>query len=180
MADVKSRARSILKALPLSPKRRELYERGIAAMDEATLERTTSRLESALSKAPATLAAARKLLESQQAQQRKRVLIMVEDEAYRRDLVDQLSNRLHDKVEIETFEAPQNVIGMIDRMVSIRGVVICDFKMGTIAVWISFDASSRSVHCRYPSSFVRTLLRKRARWPTSERPSIRRRERRPS
>lgn len=56
-------------------------------MDEATLERTTSRLESALSRAPATLAAARKLLESQQAQQRKRILILVEDREYRDVLV---------------------------------------------------------------------------------------------
>ena len=84
---MKSRARSILKALPLSPRRRELYARGVAAMDEATLERTTSRLESALSRAPATLAAARKLLESQQAQQRKRILILVEDREYRDVLV---------------------------------------------------------------------------------------------
>ena len=57
MADAKTRAQSILKALPLSPKQRELYERGVAAMDGPTLERATSRLESALAKAPDTLAA---------------------------------------------------------------------------------------------------------------------------
>jgi len=45
-----------------------------AAMDEATLERTTSKLESALSRAPETLAAARELLANQQAQLRKRAV----------------------------------------------------------------------------------------------------------
>ena len=59
MADAKTRARNILSALPLSTKQREIYDRGVAAMDDATLERTTSKLESALLRAPETLAAAR-------------------------------------------------------------------------------------------------------------------------
>lgn len=71
MADAKTRAQNILRALPLTNKQRELYERGAAAMDEATLERMTSKLESALSRAPETLAAARELLGIEQAQSGK-------------------------------------------------------------------------------------------------------------
>src|SRR6266542_3359025 len=80
MADAKTRARNILRALPLSTRQRELYERGMAAMDDATLERTTSKLESALSRAPETLAAARELLANQQAQSRRSAAIFAEDE----------------------------------------------------------------------------------------------------
>jgi hypothetical protein len=61
MPDAKTRGRNILRALPLSQRQRELYERGVAAMDEATLERTTGKLESALSRAPETLHASWKL-----------------------------------------------------------------------------------------------------------------------
>jgi hypothetical protein len=82
MADAKTRAQNILRALPLSQRQRELYERGVAAMDEAALERTTGKLESALSRASGTLDAARELLVSQQAQTRKRAVIPVEDEEY--------------------------------------------------------------------------------------------------
>ena len=64
MSNVKTRARNILRALPLSQKQRELYERGVVAMDDPTLERTTRKLESALLRVPETLAAARELLAS--------------------------------------------------------------------------------------------------------------------
>ena len=80
MANARTRARNILSALPLSTRQRDLYERGVAAMDDATLERTTSKLESALSRAPEVLAAAQELLASQQAQSRKSAAVFVEDE----------------------------------------------------------------------------------------------------
>ena len=64
MADAKTRAQDILRALPLSQKQRELYERGVAAMDEATLERTTSKLESALHKADASIRNVIQILEA--------------------------------------------------------------------------------------------------------------------
>jgi CheY-like chemotaxis protein len=123
MADAKTRARNILKALPLSTRQRELYERGAAAMDDATLERTTSKLESALSRAPETLAAARQLLANQQAQSRKRAVIFVEDEEYRHILTGMLG----EKLEIETPDAPEEAIQMIGR--SFPDIVICDFEM---------------------------------------------------
>lgn len=123
MADAKTRAQKILRALPLSQKQRERYERGVAAMDEATLERTTSKLESALSRAPETLAAARELLANQQAQSRKRAVILVEDEEYRGVLRGMLS----EKLEIETPDAPEEAIQMISR--SFPDIVICDFTM---------------------------------------------------
>ncbi|HEY6349147.1 MAG TPA: hypothetical protein VI636_07040 [Candidatus Angelobacter sp.] len=66
MDDVKTRAWNILRALPLSQRQRELYERGVDAMDEAALEHTTSKLESALSRGPEMLAAARALLANRQ------------------------------------------------------------------------------------------------------------------
>jgi hypothetical protein len=50
MSDTKTRARNILKALPLSQKQRELYENGVDGADAAMLERTTSKLETALSR----------------------------------------------------------------------------------------------------------------------------------
>ena len=61
MADVKIRAREILHALPLSQPQRDLYERGFNALDEATLEQTTTRLESVISTLPRILADAREL-----------------------------------------------------------------------------------------------------------------------
>jgi CheY-like chemotaxis protein len=121
--DVKTRAHNILKALPLSQRQRALYERGVAAMDEATLERTTSKLESALLEAPATLAAARELLANQQAQSPKRAVILVEDEEYRQ----KLTGMLGEKLEIETPAAPEEAIQMIGR--TSPDIVICDFKM---------------------------------------------------
>ena len=123
MADAKTRAHTILRALPLSHKQRELYERGVAAMDEATLERTTSKLESALSRAPEALADARELLTNQQAQSRKRAVILVADQAYR--LV--LTGILGEKLEIETPDAPEEAIQMIGR--TFPDIVICDLKM---------------------------------------------------
>jgi CheY-like chemotaxis protein len=123
MADAKTRAQNVLRALPLSRKQRELYERGVAAMDEATLERTTSKLESALSRAPETLAAARELLANKQVQSRKRAVILVENEEYRAVLRGMLS----EKLEIETPHAPEEAIRMIGR--SFPDIVICDFTM---------------------------------------------------
>ena len=123
MVDAKTRAQNILRALPLSQKQRELYERGAAVMDEATLERTTSKLESALSRVPETLAAARELLANQQARSRKRAVIFVEDEEYRHDLTDMLG----EKLEIETPDAPEEAIQMIGR--TLPDIVICDFQM---------------------------------------------------
>jgi CheY-like chemotaxis protein len=123
MADAKTRAQSILRALPLSQKQRELYERGVAAMDEATLERTTSKLESALSRAPETLAAARELLTNQRAQSRRRAVIFVEDEEYRRSLTGMLGQKL----EIKTPDAPEEAIQMIG--LTFPDIVICDLKM---------------------------------------------------
>src|SRR5258708_36854155 len=123
MADAKTRAQSILRALPLSQKQRELYERGVAAMDATTLERTTSRLESALSRAPETLAAARELLANQQARSRKRAVILVEDEEYRHVLTGMLG----EKLQIETPGEPEEAIQMIGR--SVPDIVICDIKM---------------------------------------------------
>jgi CheY-like chemotaxis protein len=127
MADVKTRAQNILRALPLSQKQRELYERGAAAMDEATLERTTSKLESALSRAPATLAAARELLANQQAQSRKRAVIFVQDKEYRHDLTGMLG----EKLEIEMADAPEEAIQMIRR--TLPDIVICDLKMPSMS-----------------------------------------------
>lgn len=66
MPDTRTRARDILKALRLSNRQRDLYERGVAAMDDAMLARTTSKLQPALSQAPKVLAAARELLTSHQ------------------------------------------------------------------------------------------------------------------
>jgi CheY-like chemotaxis protein len=123
MADAKTRAQNVLRALPLSRKQRELYERGVAAMDEATLERTTSKLESALSRVPAALAAARELLANQQPQSRKRAVIFVEDEEYRHDLTGMLG----EKLEIETAHAPEEAIQMISR--TFPDIVICDLMM---------------------------------------------------
>lgn len=123
MADAKTRAQNILRALPLSKKQHELYERGVAAMDEAALERATTKLESALSRAPETLAAARELLANRQAQSRKRAVILVEDEAYRHDLTGLLGENL----EIETPDAPEEAIQVIGR--TIPDIVICDLKM---------------------------------------------------
>ncbi len=126
MVDAKTRAQNILRALPLSPRQRELYERGVVAMDEATLERTTSKLESALSRAPETLAAARELLVNQQAQSRKRAVILVEDEEYRHAL----TGLLGEKLEIETPDAPEEAIQMIGR--NFPAIVICDLKMPSL------------------------------------------------
>jgi DNA-binding NarL/FixJ family response regulator len=123
MADAKTRARNILNALPLSTRQRAIYERGVAAMDEATLERTTSKLESALSRAPETLAAARELLANQQAQTRKRAVVFVEDEEYRQVLTGMLG----EKLEIETPHTPEEAIRTIRR--TYPDVVICDFQM---------------------------------------------------
>ena len=123
MSDVRTRARNLLRVLPLSDRQRQLYERGVDAMDEATLERTTNRLESALSRAPDALAVARDLVTQQQRQQRKRVVILVEDEEYRGVLVKMLG----DKVDISTPDAPEKAIDMVWRTGS--DVMICDFKM---------------------------------------------------
>lgn len=123
MADAGTRAREILRALPLSQKQRDLYERGVAAMDEATLERTTSKLESALSTVPNTVAAARKLLASQLAQSRPRVVVVIEDAEYRHVLASMLGQEL----EVETTDAPEEAIQMIGR--AVPDIVICDFKM---------------------------------------------------
>jgi DNA-binding NarL/FixJ family response regulator len=91
-------------------------------MDEATLERTTSKLESALSRAPETLAAARELLVNQRAQSRKRAVILVEDEEYRHVL----TGLLGEKLEIETPDAPEEAIQTIRR--TVPDIVICDLK----------------------------------------------------
>jgi CheY-like chemotaxis protein len=80
-------------------------------MDEAMLERTTSKLESALSRAPETLAAAEQLLEQQEPKSRKRAVIFIEDEKYRHDLTDLLSGKL----EIETPDASEEALQAIDR-----------------------------------------------------------------
>ncbi len=126
MPDAKTRAQNILRALPLSQKQRELYERGAAAMDEAMLERTTSKLELALSQAPETLAAARELLANQHGRSRKRAVIFVEDEEYRHDLTGMLG----EKLEIETPDAPEEAIQMVGR--TLPDIVICDLKMPSI------------------------------------------------
>jgi CheY-like chemotaxis protein len=123
MVDVKVRAQNLLKALPLSRKQRELYQRGVAAMDEATLERTTSKLESALSRVPAALTAARELLANQQAESPKRAVIFVEDEEYRHELTGMLG----EKMELETPDAPEEAIQLIGR--TSPDIVICDLKM---------------------------------------------------
>jgi hypothetical protein len=60
--DARMRAQNILKALPLSDKQSELYGRGITAMNEEALERTTSKFESTLLCTSGTLAAAQELL----------------------------------------------------------------------------------------------------------------------
>ena len=112
-----------MRALPLSPKQRELYERGVAAMDDPTLERTTRKLESTLSRVPETLVAARELLASQQAQSRKRAVILVADEKYRYVLKEML----REKMEIVTPYAPDEAIEMIGR--TYPDIVICDLKM---------------------------------------------------
>jgi CheY-like chemotaxis protein len=128
MADAKIRAQKILKSLPLSQKQRELYERGMAAMDEATLERTTSKLESALLRAPETLSAARELLANQQSQSRKRAVILVEDKEERRVL----ARMLREKLEIETPEAPDEAIQVIGR--TFPDIVICDIQMPSMGI----------------------------------------------
>ncbi len=90
-------------------------------MDEATLERTASKIESALSSAPEALAAARELLTNQQAQSRKRAVIFVEDEQYRRVL----ASALGEKFEIQTPGALEEAIELLG---SFPGVVICELK----------------------------------------------------
>lgn len=123
MTKAKTRARDILKALPLSKKQRDLYGHGVEAMDEASLERATSKLEAALSRAPSTLAAAREMLAKRQRQSRKRAVILVADEAYRNILTSMLGQKL----EIETPNAPEEAIQMITR--TVPDIVICDFRM---------------------------------------------------
>jgi CheY-like chemotaxis protein len=92
-------------------------------MDEAMLERTTSKLESALSRAPETLAAAEKLLAQQDTRSRKRAVIFIEDKKYRHDLTDLLSGKL----EIETPDAPEEALWVIDR--HHPDIVIFDLSM---------------------------------------------------
>jgi len=119
MANARIRARNILRALPLSPKQRDLYERGLDGMDEGI----TSKLESSLSRAPQTLAAARKLLEHQESRSRKRAVILIEDKAFRHDLTVLLSGTL----EIETPNAPEEAVQAIGR--DRPEVLILDLKM---------------------------------------------------
>jgi CheY-like chemotaxis protein len=125
MANALTRARNILNALPLTEEQRELYSRGMAAMDEAALERTTSKLEATLARAPETLAAARELLANQLAQSRprKRAVILVEDEDYRKALAGMLGENLEIETPAVTEEAVLNV------GTTLPDVVICDFHM---------------------------------------------------
>jgi hypothetical protein len=123
MADAKTRARNILRALPLSQRQRDLYERGVAAMDEAALERTTNNLKSALSRVPETLAAARDLLAEQKAQSRKRAVIYFEGNTDPPDLIKIVSAEL----ETETTNAPEEAIEMVGA--KSPAVVICAFQM---------------------------------------------------
>jgi CheY-like chemotaxis protein len=123
MADALTRARAILEALPLTKKQRDLYSRGMAAMDGAALERTTSKLESTLARAPETLAAARELLATQQSQTRKRAVILVENEKLRKIL----TSTLGEQMEIETTSFPEEAIQLIGR--TVPDVVICDIHV---------------------------------------------------
>jgi len=109
MADVRSRARDILNALPLTERQRERYSRGIVAMDEATLERTTSKLEAALERSPQTLADARQLLAEQRGRTRKRAVLFVESEKLRRNLEDALERELTVEIASSGEEAIQLV-----------------------------------------------------------------------
>jgi CheY-like chemotaxis protein len=109
-----------LNALPLTKKQRDLYSRGMAAMDEATLEHTTGKLESTLAHAPETLAAARELLATPQPQTRKRAVILVKNEKLQKIL----TSALGDKLKIETTSFPEEAIQLIGQ--TIPDVVICD------------------------------------------------------
>jgi CheY-like chemotaxis protein len=123
MANARIRAKNILRALPLSRKQRDLYERGVEGMDEGMLEGITSKLESSLSRAPKTLLAAQKLLAQPEARSRKRAVIWIEDKEFRHDLTGLLSRTM----EIETPHAPEEAIQAIGR--DRPEVVILDFKM---------------------------------------------------
>src|SRR5262245_23078027 len=100
MSDTRRRAQNILQKLPLSRKQRELYERGANAMDDEALERTTSKLESALARAPQTLTTARGLMTDKHASSPKHVLVVVEDDDYRDEVSRILGNILYIEFKI--------------------------------------------------------------------------------
>jgi CheY-like chemotaxis protein len=126
MSEAKTRALEVLKRLPLSRRQREMYERGVAAMDDAALQRTTAKLESALSEAPQVLADARKLLAELRDEAPKRAVIFVENDEYRHGLEVTLGGTLDIKMAGAADEAIR-LIGATD-----PDVIISDFQMPNI------------------------------------------------
>jgi CheY-like chemotaxis protein len=123
MSDAKTRARSILRALPLARREREFYDEGVDKMEEGRLEETTRDLEAVLAQVPQVLEEARKLLKDQQAQSPRPAAIVFGDEAYR----EFLTRNFGEKLEIRTSNTPEDAIQMIGQ--TSPSIVICDLKM---------------------------------------------------
>src|ERR1044071_1943534 len=122
MSEAKARALEILKSLPLSRRQLEMYERGVAAMDDDALRRTTAKLESALSNAPKVLADARKLLAELREEAPKRAVVFVENNDYRQGLEGYLGG-----IDVAIADAPEEAIQLIGT--TDPDIIICDFRM---------------------------------------------------
>ncbi|MBM3778758.1 MAG: response regulator [Acidimicrobiia bacterium] len=123
MSDAKQRARQLLEELPLTDRQRALYQRGADALDDARAEEAAESLEAALNGAERAVDAMRGILERRRTGSRRKVLVAIQDDDYRRRLQEVLGSDFDVQLLTEPAEALAGVEG------SPPDVVISDLQL---------------------------------------------------